>query len=89
MGLANNQRVHRLQSVPPLLINAVIRARRADAEATRLTTDISSSTVRIAGIREARILVSLQARPTGFAVEGGRVLPEPGDEDDWLDEAKS
>jgi phenylpyruvate tautomerase PptA (4-oxalocrotonate tautomerase family) len=73
----------------PLLINAVMRAGRADADKTRLATDISSSSSRIAGIPEMRILVSIQDRPARFAVEYGRVLPEPGDEDAWLAEAMS
>jgi hypothetical protein len=32
-------------------------------------------------------LVIIQDSPARFAVEGGRVLPEPGAEDDWLNEA--
>jgi phenylpyruvate tautomerase PptA (4-oxalocrotonate tautomerase family) len=53
----------------------------------RLATDISSSSSRIAGIPEARILVAIQEFHARFAVEGGRVLPEPGAEDDWLAES--
>jgi phenylpyruvate tautomerase PptA (4-oxalocrotonate tautomerase family) len=72
----------------PLLINGVIRAGRADATKTRLAKDISSSSSRIAGIPEARILVTIADLPARFAVEGGRVLPEPGAEDDWLAEPR-
>ena len=71
----------------PLLINGIIRAGRTDTDKTLLATDISSSSSRIAGIPEARILVSIADRPARFAVEGGRVLPEPGAEDDWLAQA--
>jgi phenylpyruvate tautomerase PptA (4-oxalocrotonate tautomerase family) len=70
----------------PLLISGVIRAGRADTDKVRLATDISSSSSRIAGIPQARILVSIADRPARFAVENGRVLPEPGAEDDWLAE---
>ena len=73
----------------PLLISGVIRAGRADADKVRLAKDISSSSSRIAGIPEARILVIIEESPARFAVEGGRVLPEPGAEDDWLDETAS
>ena len=73
----------------PLLINGIIRAGRADADKVRLANDISASSSRIAGIPEARILVSIADRPARFAVEGGRVLPEPGAEDDWLAQATS
>jgi hypothetical protein len=30
-----------------------------------------------------------QARPASSAVEGGRVLPEPGHEEEWLRQAKT
>jgi phenylpyruvate tautomerase PptA (4-oxalocrotonate tautomerase family) len=73
----------------PLLINGLIRAGRADADKVRLANDISASSSRIAGIPESRILVSIADRPARFAVEGGRVLPEPGAEDDWLAQATS
>jgi phenylpyruvate tautomerase PptA (4-oxalocrotonate tautomerase family) len=73
----------------PLLITGVIRAGRADADKVRLATDISSSSSRITGIPPARILVNIADRPARFVVEGGRVMPEPGAEDDWLAEATS
>src|ERR1700737_4939209 len=59
----------------PLLITGVIRAGRADADKVRLATDISSSSSRIAGISEARILLHLVDRPARFVVEGGLVYP--------------
>jgi phenylpyruvate tautomerase PptA (4-oxalocrotonate tautomerase family) len=71
----------------PLLISGVIRAGRADADKVRLARDISSNSSRISGIPEARILVNIADRPARFAVEGGRALPEPGAEDDWLAQA--
>jgi phenylpyruvate tautomerase PptA (4-oxalocrotonate tautomerase family) len=73
----------------PLLITGVIRAGRADTEKVRLATDISTSSSRITGIPQARILVNIADRPARFAVEGGRIMPEPGAEDDWLAEATS
>jgi phenylpyruvate tautomerase PptA (4-oxalocrotonate tautomerase family) len=73
----------------PLLITGVIRAGRADADKVRLATDISSSSSRVAGIPESRILVSIADRPARFVVEDGRVTPEPGAEDDWLADATS
>lgn len=73
----------------PLLITGVIRAGRADTDKMRLAIDISASSSRIAGIPQARILVNIADRPARFAVEGGRIMPEPGAEDDWLAEATS
>ena len=71
----------------PMLITGLTRAGRADSEKTRLAKDISASCSRVTRIPEARILVTIQDSPARFAVEGGRVLPEPRAEDDWLDEA--
>jgi phenylpyruvate tautomerase PptA (4-oxalocrotonate tautomerase family) len=71
----------------PMLITGWIRAGRAASEKTRLAKDISASCSRVTRIPEARMLVIIQDSPARFAVEGGRVLPEPGAEDDWLDEA--
>ena len=71
----------------PMLITGLTRAGRADSDKTRLAKDISASCSRVTRIPEARILVTIQDSPARFAVEGGRVLPEPGAEDDWLDEA--
>jgi phenylpyruvate tautomerase PptA (4-oxalocrotonate tautomerase family) len=73
----------------PLLITGVIRAGRADTDKVRLATDISASSSRIAGIPPERILVNIADRPARFVVEGGRVMPEPGAEHDWLAQATS
>lgn len=69
----------------PLLINGLTRAGRADVEKVRLAKEISASSSRITDIPEARILVIIEESPARFSVEGGRALPEPGAEGDWLD----
>ncbi|GAX49715.1 tautomerase family protein [Streptomyces olivochromogenes] len=70
----------------PLLIHGTTRAGRPDAEKVRLAKSISTASSEITGVPESRVLVIITDTPARFAVEGGRVLPEPGDEDDWLDE---
>jgi phenylpyruvate tautomerase PptA (4-oxalocrotonate tautomerase family) len=70
----------------PMLITGLTRAGRADSDKTRLAKDISASCSRVTRIPEARILVTIQDSPARAAVERGRVLPEPGAEDAWLDE---
>ena len=70
----------------PMLITGLTRAGRADSDKTRLAKDISASCSRVTRIPEARILVTIQDSPARSAVERGRVLPEPGAEDAWLDE---
>jgi len=39
---------------------------------------------RIAGVPAEQVTVVIQPGPARFAVEFGRVLPEPGHEADWL-----
>ena len=39
---------------------------------------------RITGIAAERVLVVIERSPARFAVEGGRVLPEPGHEQAWI-----
>ncbi|GHH71604.1 tautomerase [Streptomyces sulfonofaciens] len=73
----------------PLLIEGMTRAGRADSEKIRLAKDISTAAGRVTDIPESRILVMILDTPARFAVEGGRILPEPGAEDDWLDERDS
>ncbi|MER5786923.1 tautomerase family protein [Streptomyces sp. NPDC001980] len=70
----------------PLLIHGMTRAGRPDAEKVQLAKSISTATSEVTGVPESRILVIITDSPARFAVEGGRVLPEPGDEDDWLNE---
>jgi phenylpyruvate tautomerase PptA (4-oxalocrotonate tautomerase family) len=71
----------------PLLITGLTRAGRADREKAQLAQDVSAASSRLTGIPEAHILVIIEDTPARFAVEGGRILPEPGTEDDWMNEA--
>jgi phenylpyruvate tautomerase PptA (4-oxalocrotonate tautomerase family) len=68
----------------PVLVTGWVRARHPDSETTRLVTQIAAAVSRIAGITADRVLAVIQSSPARFAVEGGRVLPEPGDEPSWL-----
>jgi phenylpyruvate tautomerase PptA (4-oxalocrotonate tautomerase family) len=70
----------------PMLITGLTRAGRSDSDKTRLAKDISAGCSRVTGIPEARIVVTILDNPARFSVEYGRVLPEPGAEDDWLAE---
>jgi phenylpyruvate tautomerase PptA (4-oxalocrotonate tautomerase family) len=55
--------------------------RELAAEITRIHARASS---RITRLPEENVLVVIQSSPARFAVEGGRVLPEPGQEATWL-----
>jgi len=68
----------------PFLVNGWVREGHPKAETTRLATEIAAAVTRITGIPAERVLVVFQSSPASFAVEGGRVLPEPGKEAAWM-----
>jgi phenylpyruvate tautomerase PptA (4-oxalocrotonate tautomerase family) len=68
----------------PVLVRGWIREGHPKAETTRLATEIAAAVTRITGVSAERVLVVFQSGPAGFAVEGGRVLPEPGEEAAWI-----
>ena len=68
----------------PVLVSGWIREGHPKAETTRLATEIASAATRVAGVPAERVLVVFETSPASFAVEGGRVLPEPGEEAAWI-----
>jgi phenylpyruvate tautomerase PptA (4-oxalocrotonate tautomerase family) len=68
----------------PVLVNSWVRSGHPLAETTRLATEIAAAVSRIANIDAARVLMVIQNSPASGAVEGGRVLPEPGQEQAWI-----
>ncbi len=68
----------------PVLVSGWIREGHPKAETTRLATEIASAVTRVTGVPAQRVLVVLETSPASFAVEGGRVLPEPGEEAAWI-----
>jgi len=68
----------------PLLITGWVRDGHPETETTRLATEIAGAATRITGIPPARVLVVFSSSPAHYAVEGGRVLPAPGEEAAWL-----
>jgi len=71
----------------PVLVSGWVRAGHPDAEITRPATEIALAITRLAGVPPERVLVVFQSSPASFAVEGGRVLPEPGREQAWISES--
>jgi phenylpyruvate tautomerase PptA (4-oxalocrotonate tautomerase family) len=68
----------------PVLVSGWVRPGHPEAETTRLATEIAGAVTRITGIDAERVLVVIESSPARSAVEGGRVLPEPGDEQAWI-----
>ena len=69
----------------PVLVSGWVRAGHPDADTTRLATEISAAVTRVTGVPAERVMVVLLSSPAHYAVEGGRVLPEPGQEQAWID----
>ncbi|HTQ20367.1 tautomerase family protein [Mycobacterium sp.] len=68
----------------PVLVNGWIREGHPKTEVTRLAVEIASAVTRVAGVPAERVLVVFVTSPASFAIEGGRVLPEPGEEAAWI-----
>jgi phenylpyruvate tautomerase PptA (4-oxalocrotonate tautomerase family) len=70
----------------PLLISGWVRTGHPEAQSSRLVAEIAAAATRVTGMPAQRILVVIQNSPAHFAIEGGRVLPAPGEEEAWLRE---
>ena len=68
----------------PLLITGWVRDGHPEDDTTRLATEIAAAATRLTGVPAQRVLVVFESSPAHYAVEGGRVLPEPGEEAAWL-----
>lgn len=62
----------------PVLVSGWVRQGHPEADTTRLVTEIAAAVTRITGVDAERVLAIMLSSPAHFAVEGGRVLPEPG-----------
>jgi phenylpyruvate tautomerase PptA (4-oxalocrotonate tautomerase family) len=73
-------------SVPshPLLIVGNTRGGRAYTQKSELALAISQISTKITGVPEAHTLVIIDDTEARFAVERGRILPDPGQEAEWL-----
>lgn len=71
-----------------VLVSAWVREGHPDEDNTRLATEIAAAVTRIAGVPAEQVTVVIQPGPARFAVEHGRVLPEPGHEDAWVAQAQ-
>jgi phenylpyruvate tautomerase PptA (4-oxalocrotonate tautomerase family) len=68
----------------PLLVNGWVRQGHPADETTRLASEIANACSRLTGLPKQHILVVIQNSPAYGAVEGGTVLPEPGNEAAWI-----
>ena len=68
----------------PVLVNGWVRSGHPEDKTTRLATEIAAAVSRIANVPADRVMMVIQNSPASGAVEGGRVLPEPGQEEAWI-----
>jgi phenylpyruvate tautomerase PptA (4-oxalocrotonate tautomerase family) len=68
----------------PILVSGSIRAGRTVEQKQRIATDVQAAFERLAGVPAARTRVDLTDVPASWLMEGGRIMPEPGEEADWL-----
>ena len=74
---------------PPLgghraVVGGSIRAGRTDEQKRAIVDRIGESLRRHAGLTEDEVHVSTSDVPASWAMEGGEVMPEPGQEAAWL-----
>jgi phenylpyruvate tautomerase PptA (4-oxalocrotonate tautomerase family) len=68
----------------PVLVNSWVREGHPADETTRLATEIAAAVTRVTGVPADQVTVVIVPGPARFAVEHGRVLPEPGHEAAWV-----
>jgi phenylpyruvate tautomerase PptA (4-oxalocrotonate tautomerase family) len=68
----------------PVLVNGWVRSGHPTDKTSLLATEIAAAVSRIVKIDADRVLMVIQNSPASGAVDGGRVLPEPGQEQAWL-----
>jgi phenylpyruvate tautomerase PptA (4-oxalocrotonate tautomerase family) len=68
----------------PVLVNGWVRSGHPTDKTSLLATEIASAVSRIVNIDADRVLMVIQNSPASGAVEGGRILPEPGQEQAWF-----
>lgn len=73
----------KLNTTPHIYIHGLIRAGRSAAAKTGLIQQITSKVREISGVGTEDIWVYVQDIPPAQMVEFGRVLPEPGAEEQW------
>lgn len=71
------------------IIQAAIRAGRTDDVKARLMSEISRSWNRVTGQREQDLEIAVTDFPARYLMRGGMLLPEDGQERDWLTRLKA
>lgn len=73
----------KLNATPHIFVHGLIRAGRSAAAKSRLIRQIAAKLQEISGVGTEDIWVYVQDIPPEQMIEFGRVLPEPGAEQQW------
>ena len=71
----------------PLILSGCARRGHPQEALTRLALELASAAARISGLDKRHVVVMIQDVPARSWVEAGMVLPEPGQEAQWLEQA--
>lgn len=71
---------------PPVRLSGGLRAGRPSSVTEGLVDRITSAVSEIGGVPPDQIVMHTQETPASWILEGGRVLPEPGEEEAWVRE---
>lgn len=69
-----------------IFVHGHIRAGRSAGDRARLVSELIAAVAAAAGLKRRNVWVYLAELPAHCMAEYGRVLPEPGGEQAWLDE---
>ena len=67
----------------PYQILGGIRAGRTDEQKERLVTGIASSVAEVLGVGTEQVAVATGDSKSEWTMEGGQMIPEPGQEEPW------
>ena len=66
------------------LLGATIRRGRTDEQKSRMADAMQQSLGALAGLRPETVRVAIRDTPASWVMEGGEVMPEPGEEAEWF-----
>lgn len=73
-------------AAPRYQVHGSIRAGRTDEQHDAIRGGIRDAVVRIAGASDDDVQVTTGEIPASWVMEGGVLMPEPGDEERWMAE---
>ncbi|MEM9621163.1 MAG: tautomerase family protein [Pseudomonadota bacterium] len=67
-----------------LAVRGTIRQGRSAAQKDEIASKITASLIRHGGIDSAQAAAEIRETPASWVLEGGEIMPEPGEEDAWF-----